>query len=55
MMLADLLQKQDEKISDIQGAVAIEQDKLFNDDLRLTSLESHGDEEITYMTNILIE
>ena len=28
-------------------------DKLFNDDLNLTSLESHDDNEIIYMTNII--
>jgi hypothetical protein len=28
-------------------------DKLFNDDLNLSSLESHDDNEIIYMTNIL--
>ena len=31
----------------------VEQDRLFNDDVNLTSLESHGDDEITFMTNIL--
>ena len=30
-------------------------DKLFNDDLNLSSLESHDDHEIIYMTNILDE
>jgi hypothetical protein len=28
-------------------------DRLFNDDLNLSSLESHEDHEIVYMTNIL--
>jgi len=28
-------------------------DKLFNDDLNLNSLESHDDNEIIYMVNII--
>ena len=28
-------------------------DKLYNDDLNLSSLESHDDHEIIYMTNII--
>lgn len=28
-------------------------DKLYNDDLNLSSLESHEDNEIIYMTNII--
>lgn len=28
-------------------------DKIYNDDLNLSSLESHDDNEIIYMTNII--
>ena len=51
--LADLLSKQDDKIKSIQDGIIHEQDKLFNDDLNLSSLESHDDNEIIYMTNII--
>ena len=51
--LSELLNKQDSKIKSIQDGIMHEQDKLFNDDLNLSSLESHGDNEIIYMTNII--
>ena len=51
--LSDLLSKQDEKIKSIQDGILHEQDKLFNDNLNLSSLESHDDNEIIYMTNII--
>ena len=51
--LSELLRKQDEKIKNIQDGILNEQDKLFNDDLNLSSLESHDDNEIIYMTNII--
>jgi hypothetical protein len=51
--LSDLLKKQDEKIKNIQDGIYDEMDKLFNDDLNLSSLESHDDNEIIYMTNII--
>jgi hypothetical protein len=51
--LSDLLKKQDEKIKAIQDGIYEEMDKLFNDDLNLSSLESHDDNEIIYMTNII--
>ena len=45
--LSELLRKQDEKIKNIQDGILNEQDKLFNDDLNLSSLESHDDNAIT--------
>jgi len=51
--LASLLTKQEEKIKSIQDSIVTETDHLFNDDLNLSSLESHDDSEIVYMTNII--
>jgi hypothetical protein len=47
------LAKQDEKIKAINEGIATEQDHLYNDGLNLASLESHDDNEIIYMTNII--
>lgn len=37
----------------MQSQVEEHLDKLYNDDLNLSSLESHDDNEIIYMTNII--
>ena len=31
----------------------LEQDRLFNDEINLTSIESHGDDELANVTNVL--
>ena len=51
--LSELLKRQDEKIKLIQEGIVNEMDNLYNDDLNLNSLESHDDNEIIYMTNII--
>ena len=51
--LSSLLKKQEEKIKVIQDGIALETDHLLNDELNLSSLESHDDTEIIYMTNII--
>ena len=37
----------------VQARIAEDLDKLYNDDINLSSLESHEDNEIIYMTNII--
>ena len=51
--LAELLKKQDEKIKSVQEGISSEMDRLYNDDFNLNSLQSHDDNEIIYMTNII--
>lgn len=51
--LTNLLKKQDDKIKTIQDYIVKEMDSLYNDDLNLKSLETHDDQEIVYMTNII--
>ena len=52
-MLEELMEKQNLKICQVQTQVEEYLDKLYNDDLNLSSLESHDDNEIIYMTNII--
>mmetsp|Transcript_44454 Transcript_44454/g.32558 ORF Transcript_44454/g.32558 Transcript_44454/m.32558 type:complete len:174 (+) Transcript_44454:735-1256(+) len=49
------MDEQNTKISLVQNQVEEHLDKLYNDDLNLSSLESHDDHEIIYMTNIIEE
>mmetsp|Transcript_34155 Transcript_34155/g.33337 ORF Transcript_34155/g.33337 Transcript_34155/m.33337 type:complete len:191 (+) Transcript_34155:285-857(+) len=53
--LEELMEEQNQKISMVQTQVEEHLDKLYNDDLNLSSLESHDDHEIIYMTNIIEE
>lgn len=47
------MEQQNNKISLVQTQVEEYLDKLYNDDLNLSSLEGHDDNEIIYMTNII--
>lgn len=47
--------QQNDKLIQVQTKVEEQLDKLYNDDLNLSSLESHEDNEIIYMTNIIDE
>ena len=51
--LEELMDEQNQKLCHIQTQVEERLDKLYNDDLNLSSLESHDDNEIIYMTNII--
>ena len=52
-VLEELMEQQNGKLSQVQTKVEECLDKLYNDDLNLSSLESHDDNEIIYMTNII--
>ena len=47
------MDEQNKKLWSVQTQVEEYLDKLYNDDLHLSSLESHDDTEIIYMTNII--
>jgi hypothetical protein len=44
------MEEQSQKLNSVQTKVEEFLDKLYNDDLNLSSLESHNDNEIIYMT-----
>lgn len=47
------MEDQNSKLFSVQTQVEEYLDKLCNDDLNLSSLESHEDTEIIFMTNII--
>ena len=51
--LEDLEERQNVKVIAVQAQIEEYLDRLQNDDLNLSSLESHDDSEIIYMTKII--
>lgn len=51
--LKELVEIQDEKIEEINRQIGHQEELLQNENLNLTSLENHSDNEIVYMTKIL--
>jgi len=51
--MATLAEEQGGKLQQVHAQIEEHLDKLYNDDLNLSSLESHDDNEIIYMTNII--
>ena len=51
--LEDFEERQNVKLISVQAQVEEYLDRLQNDDLNLSSLESHDDSEIIYMTKII--